>query len=90
MSDIHILDFLGRKEERPTQTEEERLIMKKFDLNELTYTEYTLPFVMSVSSGKLVFGVMKSCNIEDYEERNTALDYDKVKKNITLYLPLLW
>jgi hypothetical protein len=60
-------------EEVEEKTEEGRRLMKNADLNKLAFTESILSIDVINSSGKIAFGILKSCMLKDYEDRNASL-----------------
>jgi hypothetical protein len=67
-------------EELEEKSEEGRRMMKNADLNELAFTELILSIDVSNSSGKIAFGILKSCKTKDYEDGNAAHAWEKLKK----------
>ena len=55
-------------------------MMKNADLNELAFTELILSIDVSNSSGKIAFGILKSCKTKDYEDGNATHAWEKLKK----------
>ena len=69
-------------EELEEKSEEGRRMMKNADLNELAFTELILSIDVSNSSGKIAFGILKSCKIKDYEDGNAIHAWEKLKNNL--------
>jgi thermostable 8-oxoguanine DNA glycosylase len=67
-------------EELEEKSEEERRMMKNSDLNELAFAELILSIDVSNSSGKIEFGILKSCKTKDYEDGNATHTWEKLKK----------
>jgi hypothetical protein len=60
--------------------EKSRRMMKNADLNELAFTELILSIDVSNTSGKIAFGILKSCKRKDYEDGNATHAWEKLKK----------
>ena len=67
-------------EEFEEKTEEGRKLLKNADLDELAFTELILSIDVSSSSGKIAFGILKSCKTKDYEDENASMAWEKLKK----------
>jgi hypothetical protein len=55
-------------------------MLRIIDLNEMAFTELVLSIDVSSSSGKIAFGIVKSCKTKDYEDGHTGLAWEKLKK----------
>jgi hypothetical protein len=55
--------------------------MKKTDLTDMDFTELILSNDVRSSSGKVVFSIIKGCKSRDFTDGNSALAWDKIKKN---------
>ena len=55
-------------------------MLKIVELNEQAFKELALPIYVSSSVGKIAFGIVKSCKTKEYEDGNTALAWEKLKK----------
>jgi hypothetical protein len=67
-------------EELEEKSEEGRRMMESADLNELAFTELILSIDVSHSSGKIAFGILKSCKTKDHEDGNATHAWEKLKK----------
>jgi hypothetical protein len=47
--------------------------LRIIDSNEMAFTEQVLSIDVSSSSGKIAFGIVKSCKIKDYEDGYAGL-----------------
>ena len=56
-------------EEINKKTDEGKIMVKIFDLNELAYTELILSIDVRTSGGKVAFNMVKGCKNKDYIER---------------------
>jgi hypothetical protein len=52
------------------------------DLNEMVFTKLVLSIDLSSTSGKIAFGIVKSCTTKDYEDGHAGLAWGKVKEEI--------
>ena len=66
-------------EEINEKTDEGKIMMKIFDLNELAYTELILSIDVRTSSGKVAFNMVKGCKNKDYTEGNAAMAWERLK-----------
>ena len=66
-------------EEINEKTDEGKIMMKIFDLNELAYTELILSIDVRTSSGKVAFSMVKGCKNKDYTEGNAAMAWERLK-----------
>jgi hypothetical protein len=55
-------------------------MLRILDLNEMAFTELVLSIDVSSSSGKIAFGIVKSCKTKDYEDVHASLACEKLKK----------
>jgi hypothetical protein len=62
------------------KTDEGKRMLRIIDLNEMAFTELVLPIDVSSSSGKIAFGIVKSCKTKDYEDGHAGLAWEKLKK----------
>jgi hypothetical protein len=62
------------------KTDEGKRMLRIIDLNEMAFTELVLSIDVSSSSGKIAFGIVKSCKTKDYEDVHAALTWEKLKK----------
>jgi thermostable 8-oxoguanine DNA glycosylase len=67
-------------EELEEKSEEGRRMMKNAELNKLAFTELKLSIDVSNSSGKIAYGILKSCKTKDYEDGNATHAWKKLKK----------
>ena len=74
------LEIPKTSDELEEKSEEGRRMMKNADLNELAFTELILSIDVSNSSGKIAFGILKSCKTKDYEDGNATHAWEKLKK----------
>jgi hypothetical protein len=75
-------------EEINERTEEGKVLMENADLNEMAYTELILLIDIRSSSGKDVFSIIKECKSREYTDGISELSWDKLKKNLILFLNL--
>jgi hypothetical protein len=54
-------------------------MLRIVDLNELAFTELVLSIDVSSSSGKIAFGIVKSCKTKDYEDVHSGLAWENLK-----------
>jgi hypothetical protein len=54
--------------------------LRVIDLNEMAFTELVLSIDVSSSSGKIAFGIVKSCKTKDYEDDHAGLACKKLRK----------
>jgi hypothetical protein len=59
-------------------------ILRIIDLNEMASTELVLSIDVSTSSGKIAFGIVKSCKTKDHEDGHAVLPSEKLKKKYGL------
>ena len=71
--------ILKTNEEINEKTDEGKVMMKIFNLNELAYTELILSIDVRTSSGKLTFNMVKGCKNKDYTEGNSAMAWERLK-----------
>jgi hypothetical protein len=64
------------------KTDEGKRMLKIIDLNEMAFTELVLSIDVSSSSGKIAFGIVKSCKTKDYEDGHSGLAWEKSKKKL--------
>jgi hypothetical protein len=64
--------------------------MKVIELNEIAFMEPVLSIDVSISSGKIAFGMVKDCKTKDFEDGNGALAWVRFEENVTLFLPRHW
>jgi hypothetical protein len=50
-------------------------MMKNTELNKLAFTELILAIDVSNSSGKIAFGMLKSCETKDYVDGNATQEW---------------
>jgi hypothetical protein len=50
----------------------------------MDYTELILSIDIRSSTGKVVFSIIKGCKSRDYNDGNSALTWDKLKKKFGL------
>jgi hypothetical protein len=63
---------------------------KTDDLNEMAFNKLLLSTYVSSSSGKIAFGIVKSCKTKDYEDGHAGLAREKLKKKYdSVYAPSL-
>jgi hypothetical protein len=62
--------------------------MENADLNEMSYTELILLIDVRISSGKVVFSIIKGCKSRDYADGNSVLAWGISRRNLILFLPL--
>jgi hypothetical protein len=55
------------------KTDEGKKKLRIIDLNEMAFTELVLSIDVSSSSGKIAFGIVKSCKTKDYEDGHDGL-----------------
>jgi len=55
-------------------------MLKNADLNKLAFIELILSIDVSIRSGKVAFGILKSCKTKDYEDGNASMAWEKLKK----------
>jgi hypothetical protein len=55
------------------KTDEGKRMLRIIDLNEKAFTELVLSIDVSSSSGKIAFGIVKSCKKKDYEDGHAGL-----------------
>ena len=85
------LEIPKTSDELEEKSEEGRRMMKNADLNELAFTELILSIDVSNSSGKIAFGILKSCKTKDYEGGNASLAWERLKMKLDQYLhPHKW
>jgi hypothetical protein len=60
---------------------EGRKMLKNAVLNKMSFKELILSIDVNNSSGKIAFGIVKRCKSKDYEDGNTILPWEKLKKN---------
>ena len=72
------LEIPKTSDELEEKSEEGRRMMKNADLNELAFTELILSIDVSNSSGKIAFGILKSCKTKDYEDGNATHAWEKL------------
>jgi hypothetical protein len=68
------------------KTEVGRGILKKVGLDQLAYAEWVLSMDVGSSSTNIAYGIMTSCRKKEYEDGNTALALNELKKNFELYI----
>jgi hypothetical protein len=56
----------------------------------MAFTELVLSIDISSSSGKIAFGIVKSCKTNDYEDGHTGLDSENLKKKYDPVSALSW
>ena len=64
-------------EEINEKTDEGKIMMKIFDLNELAYTELILSIDVRTSNGKVAFNMVKGCKNKDHTEGNATMAWEK-------------
>jgi gag-polypeptide of LTR copia-type len=62
------------------KTEEGKKLLWIADLNEIAFMELILLIDVSNSTGKIAFGIVKSCKSKEFEDGNTTLAWEKLKK----------
>jgi hypothetical protein len=62
------------------KTDEGKRMLRIIDLNEMAFTKLVLSIDVSSSSGEIAFGIVKSCKMKDYEDGQTGLAWEKLKK----------
>jgi hypothetical protein len=62
------------------KTDEGKRMLRIIDLNEMAFTELALSFDVSSSSGKIAFGIVKSCKTKDYEDGHASLAWEKLNE----------
>jgi hypothetical protein len=62
------------------KTDEGKKMLRIIDLNEMAFTKQVLSIDVSSSSGKIAFGIVKSCKTKDYEEGHADLARKNLKK----------
>jgi hypothetical protein len=62
------------------KTDEGKRMMRIIDLIEMAFTKLVLSIDVSSSSGKIVFGIVKSYKTKDYEDGHADLSWEKLKK----------
>jgi hypothetical protein len=67
------------------KTDEGERMLRIIDLNEMAFTELVLAIDLSSSSGKIAFGIVKSCKTKDYRDGHAGFDWEKLKKK---YVPV--
>jgi hypothetical protein len=55
-------------------------MLRIIDLNEMAFTKLVLSIDVSSSSGKIAFGIFKSCKTKDCEDGHAGLSWEKLKK----------
>jgi hypothetical protein len=71
------------------KTDEGKRILRIIDLNEMAFTELVLLVDVSSRSGKIAFGIVKSCKTKDYEDGHAGLAWEKLKKYDPVSAPSL-
>ena len=66
-------------EEINEKTDEGKIMMKIFDLNELAYTELISSIDVSTSSGKVAFNMVRCCKNKEYTESNAVMSQESLK-----------
>jgi hypothetical protein len=61
-------------------TDEGKRILRIIDLNEMAFTKLVLSIDVSSSSGKIAFGIVKSCKTKYHEDGHAGLTWEKLKK----------
>jgi thermostable 8-oxoguanine DNA glycosylase len=72
------------------KTDEDKRMLRIIDFNDMAFTELVLSIETSNSSGKIVFGIIKSCKTKDYEDVHTGLAQEKLIKKYAQYLLRHW
>jgi hypothetical protein len=65
-------------------------MLRIIDLNEMAFTELVLSIDVSSSSGKIAFGIVKSCKTNDYEDGHAGLAWEKLRSKYDQYLLRHW
>jgi predicted nucleic acid-binding protein len=55
------------------KTDEGKSILRIIDLNEMDFIELVMSIDVSIRSGKIAFGIVKSCKTKDYEGGHACL-----------------
>jgi hypothetical protein len=72
------------------ETDEGKRMLRIIDLNEMAFTELILLIDVSSSSGKIAFGIVKSCKAKDHEDSHDGLAWENLKKKYdTVSVPSL-
>jgi hypothetical protein len=71
--------FLSQSSLLDEKTDEGKRMLRIIDLNEMAFTELVLSIDVSSSSGKIAFGIVKSCKTKDYEDDDAGLAWEKLK-----------
>jgi hypothetical protein len=71
-------------EEINRKSEEGKVLMMNADLNEMAYTEFILSIDLRMSSGKVVFSIIKGNKSRDYTDGNSELAWENLKKKFYL------
>jgi hypothetical protein len=64
------------------KSDEDKSMLRIIDFDEMAFTKLVLSIDVSSSSGKIVFGIVKSCKSKDYEDGHAGLAWGKLKKKI--------
>jgi hypothetical protein len=62
------------------KTFEGKRMLRIIDLNDMAFTKLVLSIDVSRKSGKIAFGIVKSCKTKDCEDGHAGLDCEKLKK----------
>jgi hypothetical protein len=62
------------------KTDEGKIMLRIIDLNEMAFTKLVLSIDVSNSSGKIAFGIVKSCKTKDYGDGHADLAWENLKK----------
>jgi hypothetical protein len=62
------------------KTDEGKRMLRIIDLDVMAFTKLVLSIDVSSSSGKIEFGIAKSCKTKDYEDGHAGLAREKSKK----------
>jgi hypothetical protein len=62
------------------KTEEGKRLSRITDLNDISFIELILSIDVSNSNGNIVFGIVKSCKMKEFEDGIAALAWGKLKK----------
>jgi hypothetical protein len=75
-------------EEINQKTEEGKVLMQNADLHEMVYKELILSIDVRISSGEVVFGIIKGCKRREYIDRKSALAWHNLTKKFDPFLTI--
>jgi hypothetical protein len=74
------LNIAKSREEIIEKTEEEMVLIKNVDLNEMANTKLILLIDVRSSNGKVMFSIIRGWKSRDYTDGSSALAWDKLNK----------